>query len=273
MTPPEVWADREEGSAPDGPGWRVRVVPNKFPAFAGPDAPSGQGLYRAAPTAGAHEVVVHSPDHYATLADQPAAGVARVLAGWRQRLTAWHASDLGSVTVIVNQGRLAGASLEHPHSQVFATAARPVVVEAETARLAQPDCVACAMLNKERGGDRVVEDTGELVTLCPWASAAPFEALVVPDRHLARFEGGGAAGDLAVAGAVTGLLGRLRAVAGFDVAYNLVLHSAPPGVDDFHWHWHLFPRLTVYGGFELATGVVINVVDPDQAAADLRHPG
>jgi UDPglucose--hexose-1-phosphate uridylyltransferase len=272
MTPPEVWADREEGSAPDAPGWRVRAVPNKFPAFAGPDAPSGQGLYRAAPTAGAHEVVVHSPDHYATLADQPAAGVARVLAGWKQRLAAWHAADLGSVTVIVNQGRLAGASLEHPHSQVFATAARPVVVEAELARLAGPDCVACALLNKERGGERVVDDTDGLLVLCPWASSLPFEALLLPAEHLARFEHAGP-GEAATAAALGGLLRRLAAACGPRTPYNLVLHTAPPGVGDFHWHLHLFPRLTTFGGFELASGIVINVVDPDRAAEALRAAG
>ncbi|HEX6674486.1 MAG TPA: galactose-1-phosphate uridylyltransferase [Actinomycetes bacterium] len=273
MTPPEVWADREPGSAPDGPGWRVRVVPNKFPAFAGPDAPPGHGLYRAAPTAGGHEVVIHGTDHHATLADQPAGEVARVMAAWGLRLAAWRDADLGSVSVIVNQGRLAGASLEHPHSQVFATAARPVVVDAELARLSQPDCVACAMLNKERGGDRVVADGDGLLTLCPWASSLPFEALLLPSEHLPRFGDGSGAGEAATAAALGGLLRRLAGAAGPRTPYNLVLHTAPPGVGDFHWHLHLFPRLTTFGGFELASGIIINVVDPDHAAAALRAAG
>jgi UDPglucose--hexose-1-phosphate uridylyltransferase len=270
MTPPEVWADREEGSAPDSPGWRVRVVPNKFPAFAGPDAPPGHGLYRAAPTAGAHEVVIHGTDHEATLAEQPAGEVARVLAAWGRRLAAWHDADLGSVTVIVNQGRLAGASLEHPHSQVFVTAGRPALVEAELARLTRQDCVACAMLNKERGGDRVVADADGLLAICPWASSLPFEALLLPEEHLARFGHGGGPGDAATAAALGGLLRRLAGATGPRTPYNLVLHTAPPGVGDFHWHLHLFPRLTTFGGFELASGIVINVVDPDQAAAAMR---
>jgi UDPglucose--hexose-1-phosphate uridylyltransferase len=272
MTPPEVWADRDPATAPDTPGWRVRVVPNKFPAFAGPGSVPSGGLYRSAPTGGAHEVVIHSPDHFATLADQPAGAVARVLAGWRNRLAAWRDADLGSVTVIVNQGRLSGASLEHPHSQVFATTARPDLVDAELVRLAQPDCVACAVVNKERGGERVVADADGLLTLCPWASALPFEALILPDQHLARFEDGGP-GDAAMAGALRGQLGRLAAAAGLRTPYNLVLHTAPPGVRDFHWHLHLDPRLTTYGGFELASGIVINVVDPDQAAAAMRAAG
>src|SRR5215218_10966455 len=254
MTPPEVWADREAGTKPDKPGWRVRVVPNKFPAFAGPLTPatSNGGLYKSAPTAGLHEVVIHNPDHWATLADLPVPAAARVMAAWRLRLAAHRDQPLGAVLVIVNQGRTAGASLEHPHSQVFATVGRPDRVKAERDRL------------------RLVSGTGELLAICPWASAAPFEALLLPAAHRPRFEEGDDGDDTAMAAAVGDLLRRFRGVAGDHAPYNLVLHSAPPGVDDFHWHLHLLPRLTTYGGFELGTGVIINVVDPDRAADALR---
>jgi UDPglucose--hexose-1-phosphate uridylyltransferase len=272
MTPPEVWADRKPGSAADGPGWQVRVVPNKFPAFAGPPAapnPDG-GLYRSAPSAGAHEVVVHSTDHDATLADLPPEQVARVLAAYRARLLAYRRGPFGAIVLIVNQGRTAGASLEHPHSQVIATAERPELVRAELDRLAAPQCAACAVARRERGGERVVEDLGELLTICPWASSMPYEALLLPTDHLPRFERSDPAGDLQMAGAVGRLLRRFDGAVAASAPYNLVLHTAPPGVDDFHWHLHLLPRLTTYGGFELATGIVINVVDPDHAAANLR---
>jgi UDPglucose--hexose-1-phosphate uridylyltransferase len=285
LTPPEVWADREPGSGPDRPGWRVRVVPNKFPAFAGPPRSTGAppwgspdpsaaspqrngGLYRTAPTAGVHEVVVHNPDHVATLADLPEPAVARVVAAWRARLAAHADRRFGAVIVIVNQGRTAGASLEHPHSQVFATADRPERVAAELDRLAGDGCAACAMVAAERDGQRVVERAAGLLTVCPWASSVPFEALLLPERHQARLQEDG---DAAIAAALRGVLGRLRGAAGASAApYNLVLHTAPPGVDDFHWHLHLLPRLTTFGGFELGTGIVINVVDPDHAAAALR---
>jgi UDPglucose--hexose-1-phosphate uridylyltransferase len=272
MTPPEVWADRDPGTEPDHPGWHVRVVPNKFPAFAGPPArtSSNGGLYRSEPTAGVHEVVIHNPDHEATLAGLAVPAVARVMAAWRLRLAAHRDRDLGAVLVIVNQGRTAGASLEHPHSQLFATAGRPDRVQAEVDRLAGDSCAACAVAAAERDGPRLVGATGELLTICPWASAAPFEALLLPSAHRARFEQEGAGGDTAMAAAVRDLLRRFVGVAGDHAPYNLVLHSAPPGVDDFHWHLHLLPRLTTYGGFELGTGVIINVVDPDRAAEALR---
>ena len=105
------------------------------------------------------------------------------------------------------------------------------------------------------------------------ASAAPLEALLLPAAHRPRFEEGDAADDTAMATALRDLLRRFHRVAGDHAPYNLVLHSAPPGVDDFHWHLHLLPRLTTYGGFELGTGVIINVVDPDRAAEALRASG
>jgi UDPglucose--hexose-1-phosphate uridylyltransferase len=155
MTPPEVWADRDPGTEPDHPGWHVRVVPNKFPAFAGPLNASaakrnGSPLYRSAPTAGVHEVVIHNPDHQATLADLEVPEVARAVAAWRARMAAYRDQALGAVLVIVNQGRTAGASLEHPHSQVFATAGRPDRVRAELERLAGDACAACATVAAER---------------------------------------------------------------------------------------------------------------------------
>ncbi|HXP14889.1 MAG TPA: galactose-1-phosphate uridylyltransferase, partial [Actinomycetes bacterium] len=231
------------------------------------------GLYRSQPTAGVHEVVIHNPDHEATLAELPEPAVARVMAAWRGRLAAHRDPSLGSVLVIVNQGRTAGASLEHPHSQVFATAGRPDRVRAELDRLTGDACAACATVAAERDGPRVVGRGGGLLTICPWASAAPFEALLLPGAHRPRFEDGDAADDDATAAALGGLLRRFCGVAGDRAPYNLVLHSAPPGVDDFHWHLHLLPRLTTYGGFELGTGVIINVVDPDRAAEALRATG
>ncbi len=281
MTPPEVWADREPGTAPDTPGWLVRVVPNKFPAFsrpwgssdpsgpAGPANPDG-GLYRASPSAGVHEVVIHSPDHYATLAELAEKQTALVLGAYRARLLAHRDDPFGSIVVIVNQGRTAGASLEHPHSQLIATAERPELVRAELERLAGPDCAACAVAARERGGERSVEETPGLLAICPWASSMPYEALILPLEHRARFEEGDESADLELAGALGRVLRRFAGAVGPRAPYNLVLHSAPPGVDDFHWHLHLLPRLTTYGGFELGTGIVINVVDPDQAAAGLR---
>ena len=278
QTPPEVWTDRPPGGAHDSPGWMVRVVPNKFAAFGPPSllpvAPVEADAERAAAD-GAHEVVVHGPEHLVSLTELDQDVLVRVAEAWRRRLAYWRRPEfgLGAVTVIVNEGREAGASLEHSHSQVFATVLRPALVQAEVARLGGADCAACDLVTAERKqGDRVVADAGGLLTVCPWASAMPLELLLVPDRHLARFEAGDDR-EIAVAALAEGLagaIGRLGAVVGRVPAWNAVLHSAPPGVTDFHWHLHVYPRLATLGGFELGTGVLINVIDPDHAAERLR---
>jgi len=270
LTPPEIWADRAPGTPPDTPGWRIRVVPNKFAAFSGgaTGAPVRDGRM---PAAGAHEVIVHGPEHRTGLLDLEPGTLAAAVGAWRRRLAHHAAGPLGSVVVIVNDGREAGASLEHSHAQVFATALRPELVQAEVDRLACGSCAACELVAGERaGGVRLVRDADGLVTTCPWASLLPFESLLLPGRHSPRLEADPATGDQALAAGVADALARLRAAVGHHPPVNLVVHSAPPGVADFHWHLHVLPRLATLGGFELGTGVLINVVDPDHAAARLR---
>jgi UDPglucose--hexose-1-phosphate uridylyltransferase len=248
------------------------VAPNKYAAFGPPGAPAESN--GRIPATGGHEVVIHGPAHHTTLSELAPQVLPAVLATWRRRLAHWDELGAGAVTIIVNEGPEAGASLEHSHSQVFATGIRPPLVEAEVARLAGDGCAACALVTAERkAGDRVVADAGGLLTVCPWASGMPLESLIVPDDHLARFSDGDEHTDRLVAGALADQVARLTGVLGHEPALNLVLHSAPPGVADFHWHLHVLPRLTVLAGFELGTGMLINVVDPDGAAERLRQAG
>ena len=270
-TPPEVEADRAPGLPADSPGWTVRVVPNKYAAFGPAPAEPVDGRV---PAAGAHEMIIHGSEHHTALTELDLGTLQKVMGTWRHRLARWRREPLGSVTIIVNEGPEAGASLEHSHSQLFATAFRPDLTEAELARLTAGDCAACALVEGERKAvDRVVADGDGLLTVCPWASGMPFEGLILPEDHLPAFEDGDEAADLALAMAIRAHLGRIGTAVGDEPALNLVLHSAPPGVDDFHWHLHVLPRLTTLGGFELGTGAHINVVDPDVAADRLRAPG
>ena len=273
LTPPEVEADRDPSEPPNSGGWTVRVVPNKFAAF-GPPGGSADPVDGRLLAAGGHEVIIHGATHRTTLTGLAPAILPAVLAAWRRRLAAWRREPMGAVTIIVNEGPEAGASLEHSHSQLFATALRPQLIEAEMERLRADGCAACELVERERKtGERVVGEGDGLLTVCPWASAMPFESLILPDAHSPRFEDGDEAADQAVAQAVRSQLDRLRRAVGNEPPLNLVLHSAPPGVEDFHWHLHVLPRLTTMGGFELGTGVQINVVDPDSAAERLRAAG
>ena len=163
-TPPEVLALAEEGRKPDTPGWSVRVVPNKYPAFE------------------RQEVVVHSPQHRRSIAELGAEQLELVAEAWRLRAAA--AQSRGkTIFACVNEGRAAGASLLHSHSQLVWLDSEPPVAQAERSR----GCPLCELLEIElTDGSRVVEQRDGLVLLCPYAGRAPYECLVAPLEHEAN---------------------------------------------------------------------------------------
>ena len=239
QTPPEVLAlGTDEGRKPDSPGWEVRVVPNKYPAFE------------------RQEVVVHAPEHRRSIAELDRPQLDLVAEAWRLRAEA--ARDAGMVQFAgLNEGHAAGASLLHSHSQLVWLGEEPPIPRAERG----VPCRLCEELEAELAeGTRVVEERDGLVLLCPHASRSPYECLIAPIEHEEDGYGPGlgAALDLA-AGALRRLhrLGPQRPV-------NLWLHEAG------HWHLELLPRLNVYAALELGAGHYINTLAPEQAAADLR---
>ena len=193
-TPPEILAGRPPDSRPNTPGWSYRVVPNKFPALRieGDLEPSGEGLFDRMNGVGAHEVVIESPDHDAALAALTVEEVADVLLAFRERMV-----DLKKdprfeyVLVFKNHGVAAGASLEHPHSQLIAT---PVISSQVRGRLHEAlrhydefgECIFCEVLNEElEEQDRIVMETQHFVALEPFASPSPFNTHIYPRRHMA----------------------------------------------------------------------------------------
>ncbi len=282
-TPLEVMAVAPEGRAPDGPGWLLRVVPNLFPALEGgdPDAVTesveGDGLLRSGPARGRHEVIIHGPDHHAGLADLDDDAVARVLEAYRHRILA-HRKELGIeyVQVILNHGGGSGASLAHSHSQVFALPFVPSRMERELAGAREwneerGSCLFCDLLAREADGERSVMDEGGLAAFCAFAPRFPCETWVVPRTHSPRFEDCGDDELWELGRALKALLAAFKRGLD-DPPYNLVLHTAPCRAEAprYHWHFELMPRLSWWGGFELATEVIICSVSPEQAAALLR---
>jgi UDPglucose--hexose-1-phosphate uridylyltransferase len=230
---PEV--DRER----DTPGWSVRVVPNKYPAFE------------------RQEVVIHSPRHARSLSELGPSQLELVAHAWRLRAAA--AGEEGkTVFACVNEGRAAGASLLHSHSQLVWLDVEPPVPKAER----NETCRLCEYVELERAeGTRVVADDGALVLLCPYASRSPYECLIAPVEHEERaFESPllGPALELAAEA-----LCRLGAAEG-QRPMNLWLHEAG------HWHLELLPRLTVVASLELGAGHYINTLPPERAAETLR---
>ncbi len=245
MTPPETLAlGRPAGAPADSPGWTVRVVPNKYPAFDG------------------QEVIVHGPRHVTRYAELPTAVLEQVGVAWRQRAQA--AVDAGAAWVLlcINEGPGAGASLDHSHSQLVPFEQVPPVLAQELAATSD-GCRLCEALAGER--DHVVESDREFEVLCPSWSRLPYETWIVPTTHAPRAE----AAQLMTT-AIRGAVDRLQTVLGSDLAWNAVVHESPPGGPDFHWHIEILPRLTVPASVELGTGVWVNTVDPAVAAAELR---
>lgn len=250
LTPPEIArTDAASGSL----GWRVRAFANRYPIR----------------DASAHEVVVLTPRHDGALASMPAAQAAAALRTLQERTRAHLSAGRRYVQVFVNHDLAAGASIDHPHAQVVAMDTVPPLLEREASVLTGDACVLCRAVAREcRAGAPRAVLCGDLAAWCPSWSAAAFELIVAPRAHRARFDDDERPADLA--GSLVLVLGCLDRAAG-DPAYNLVVHTAPAGSPDFHWHLHVRPRLSEPGGFELGTGISVAELAPEDAARALRE--
>ena len=264
-TPPETFALGPPGRAADAPGWRVRVVPNKFPAF-GPWSAKGNriGLFARRAALGRQEVVIHSPRHVRTLADLSGRELERVAEAWQARAGAAREQGFAYVQALVNEGREAGASLQHSHSQlVWLEGDPPLVAQEREVQAKEGGCVLCRVLAEELAQRiRVVAERDGLVLLCPFAGRQPYELLIAPrDCETDPFASAalGAALTLAAEG-----LRRLRVAEGA-VPVNIWLHAGG------HWHFEVLPRLTVLAGLELGAGYFVNTLAPESAAGVLRE--
>jgi UDPglucose--hexose-1-phosphate uridylyltransferase len=271
-TPPAL-----ETYGPEG-NWLVRVVPNLYPAFSGNEHMVVDHLgpvFTQAPASGIHEVLVLSPEHASTWADLSDSQAGLVMAAIRDRV-AEHASvpGLRYSQAIVNSGREAGASIEHPHGQLLAMSFVPREISDEQAGFArfEGSCLLCTTIEAEEAspGMRTIAADEHAVVLCPFWSATAYEMLIIPRDHDAHLHRAAPAALAAVGRALRTALAALRQQLG-DTAYNVVFHAAPFRSEaEFHWHVHIIPKVTTQAGFELGTGVPINICPPEEAAADLR---
>jgi UDPglucose--hexose-1-phosphate uridylyltransferase len=282
-TPPEVLAFRASGH-PNGPGWTVRVVPNKFPALRveGDLERQGEGIYDRMTGIGAHEVIIETPEHQASLADSSDKQVEEVLWAFRDRVLDLKKDQrLRYILLFKNHGEAAGASLEHTHSQLIALPVVPkrVLEELEGSRRYfdfKERCIYCDILHQEvKSGERIVLETDHFVALAPYAPRFPFETWVVPRRHSSHFEAAETAILPNLAWIFRNVLRKLDKVLERP-AYNCVVHTAPlqdGTLAHYHWHIEIIPRLTKVAGFEWGTGFYVNPTPPEEAAQFLRDAG
>ncbi|HXG49827.1 MAG TPA: galactose-1-phosphate uridylyltransferase [candidate division Zixibacteria bacterium] len=279
-TPPEVLAYRDDAGRPNGPGWRLRVVPNKYPALGADESaesPQPSPFRESMSAVGAHEVIIESPDHVKRAAELGLTRLEEVLSAYRDRIAAHRANDAWRyVLVYKNEGAAAGATLEHVHSQLVAAPLLPPDFSAEL-RLADEfyrargRCRYCDWIEDERRDrSRLVSENGRFVALCPYAPRFPYETWILPIDHAADF-GSTAPSLRALAEILQDLLGRIDRRLGRP-ALNWVLRSAPlrGHENSYHWRFEVLPRITGVAGFEWGSGMFINTVPPEESAGALR---
>jgi UDPglucose--hexose-1-phosphate uridylyltransferase len=281
MTPREVLAFRHNGMPPNGPGWDLRVVPNKFPALQveGNLDRTGEGLFDRMNGIGAHEVIIETPDHAKTLATMSELEIERVLWAFRERvLDLKNDRRFRCIVLFKNHGAAAGATLEHTHSQLIALPIVPDFVREEVDGAkkhfsAKERCVFCDIIRQEvTAGKRVVHENADIVAMTPYASRFPFEMWLLPRSHGSRFEEAPRQVYENLARMLKWVLGRMnRALE--SPPFNFIIHSSPLSEDTndfYHWHLEIIPKLTRTAGFEWGTGFYINPTSPEEAAEVLR---
>ena len=279
-TTPEILAYRDHGG-PNGPGWRVRVIPNKFPAVRveGDLEKRGEGIYDKMNAVGAHEVIVECPHRETNMSRLTVENIREILWVYRDRLVDLKRDPrLVHGLIFKNKGAAAGASLDHCHSQLIVTPIIPITIQEELDGAREfydyrGRCIFEDMIQQELANEtRIVLETEHFVVFCPYASRFPFETWILPRQHSSHYENitKPMIEDL---GSVMKTVLRKLELGLDDPPYNFVLHSAPFATQDlphYLWHIEIFPRLSRVAGFEWGSGFYINPVAPEEAARFLR---
>jgi UDPglucose--hexose-1-phosphate uridylyltransferase len=280
-TPPEVFALRADGSPPDRPGWRVRIVPNKYPAVVpAPAAVLQAGEEEALwDLAGVHEVVIESPRHLQRTSEFQTDELVEVLFSYRDRLRSLkNDGRLAYAIIFKNVGPDAGATIEHAHSQLVALPIVPDqinIVRHNTQRYHDEhgECLFCKVTTDEIDArKRIIASTDDLVAFCPFASRVPYETRIAPRGHEMHFPEIKADTISQLASLLKSVVAKIDDVL-HNPDYNYIIHTAPfdtAGSQNYHWYMAILPRLTTLAGFEWGTGCTINAVSPESAARRLR---
>lgn len=285
LTPPEVFSFRKENTGPDQPGWTVRVIPNKFPAVQASDFfyHADSGLFEKMAGVGVHEVIIETPEHYSDLADLPVQHIEKILHTFCQRMEAAEKDPkLKYCLIFKNQGKEAGASIQHPHSQLIAIPVVPKRVEEELEGAREyfyrkKSCVFCDLIREEMArAERVILVNSDFLVCIPYAARFPYEIWILPIRHTSSFLTVSLEEIRSLSLVLKKILQAIKV--GLDRApFNFILHVAPFSRSGenyeayYHWHIEILPALTKIAGFEWGSGFYINPVIPEEAAQNLKN--
>jgi len=277
MTPREVLVYGKNEKHP----WSVRVVPNLYPALK-PEIElerEGMGIYDIINGVGAHEVLIETPIHNNTFDKMTTGQIEFSLLAMKDRIMELKKDErLEYIMVFKNHGSDAGATLEHPHSQLIATPIIPKRVSEEilgckTHFDMKGRCIYCDIICQEKFDQRrIIIDTEHYFVLAPFASRFPYEAWILPKRHISSFRLTTPEELKDLAFVFKDYFRRMNGLLNYP-SYNFMLHTSPCKQDDlphYHYHIEIIPKLAKVAGFEWGTGFYINHTPPEQAAQELR---
>lgn len=272
-------------SHPPGDEWKVRVIPNKYEALGHTGGRQRSDFYNVREGIGDHEVIITRP-HNAITAFLPDDVMEANLFVYQQRMRELsNHPEVQYVHILQNHGKAGGASMVHPHSQIFATPFVPEHLHDEVVGSyvyfeQQGACVYCEMIMYELSEkSRIVIDSDDFLVFTPFASRMPYALRIIPKRHMASFvdmtDSERKSLGKVLKDALQKLFYQLK-----NPAYNYYIHSLPvthelmTRYDDrsYHWHLEILPRVSIWGGFELGSDVYVNTIMPETAADYLRQP-
>ncbi len=283
LTPPEIESMREHGTGANTSGWSVRVVPNKFPALKieGDLDRRGVGIYDLSNGIGAHEVLIETPYHHKDLHELLNEEIEVILSMYcRRSIDLIKDRRFKYILIFKNSGASAGASLEHPHTQIIAL---PMVPKNAVEELKgcqryfeyRERCLFCDIIRQEKEeGERIILENEHFLAFCPFASRFPFEIWIIPKRHHCYFYETGPVEIKALAAILKDTISKVKALFK-DLPYNFIIHSTPMegeigSVESYHWHIEFMPKLTRVAGFEWGTGFYVVPTPPELAAQYLK---
>lgn len=259
----------------------IYVIPNKYPAFSKADGiiDEGDGFYQNTKALGGHEVIILK-DHEQDIYDDGNEMVNELIGVYKNRYNFFGADPTIEYSLIIhNHGPEAAASIDHPHSQLFASSIMPSYIQKELDVTKEyftvnKKCAFCEMLRVEKeDNQRVIYENDEFMVFTYFASRFPFEMWVMPKNHAAQFEKMSEKVQLLFADAMKNALGKLNRALNYP-PFNYWIHTLPyhgeEFADSYHWHLEIAPRLSKFGGYELGSGIVIDVVSPEIAAQFLK---
>lgn len=252
--------------------WDFRCFPNLYPALSPVSSFFGlpETAWEKIPGFGFHEVIVESPVHGKKINEFSVQEISELMQVYKDRVSYYlNLENLRYVSLFKNSGKAAGASLDHPHSQLLALPLLPPFLERELHAIRKEEkCPYCILLEKERLSERLLWENSEWVAFTPYCSMAPFEVWILPKKHINWL--GNCSKKVLFA-----LAEVLRFV---QLAYVKVLKNPPYNYmffqlsesQEYHMNLRLIPRLSLAAGFEMNTGIYINTLSPEKASSYLR---